>query len=651
MTEVFIAGQRLDLNPNDIIALTKQINDIAEIQRRNADFTNRFTCYKTPNNMAIAEMLNVPGNTSTRPYKWAPAKIVSNGIPVTNAGIALLQETRNANTYEFIIYAGNYDLYSKIADKYITDLDWSDLNHNFEITQLYVQDDREDNYIYPLADTLGGLFNITDAGTTTFDAEYQVPHVFVKTIWQRIFDEADISYYGDFFDSDAFINDLVVADNSEFEENKKYVAIVKNEETEYVNIGGLLNTTPQSVDSSVYLTAEKDDQSMLDSPPYTVVIPRRGVYELTLAIADVSTLICQNLRIRILKNYSTTVEEVTIGTKEQNPAYHQTIDITKRIMCEVGDYFSINVRVETKTVSGYSYEQFQVLLTGVTFTVAYDSKILYGEQIDFSKQLPRVKQIDFLKAIMQKYGLMYQPDTTGAYHFVPIEAVLNGEIGTADMTEKLHDETKEGYRIGSYNKNNKFVYRYYDEDLLGEGYADYSYPIDIDDLGEEGNVVESTIQACGEYTKVNDNVEKLAGIYSYTNNGTVEEPDYKLLSKNILKVVRLQRIELSYHELSINVEGATSVYWGVYSPLSYPFAKFAAQHWPLLVEAYYPAFIKLTQKPIVKNVRMWLTPIDIYFLDLFKIVYFRQYQSYFYINKINNFQAGKLSDCELIKIQ
>lgn len=94
MIEIFIDNKRIDLFTKDAIALTKQINDIAEIQRRQADYTNRFTVRKTPTNIAAAGFLNVPGNTSTRPYKWSVGKIVSNGIPITTNGQALIMETR-----------------------------------------------------------------------------------------------------------------------------------------------------------------------------------------------------------------------------------------------------------------------------------------------------------------------------------------------------------------------------------------------------------------------------------------------------------------------------------------------------------------------------------------------------------------------------
>ena len=211
--EVYIADLKLDLKEEDTVALTKQINDIAEIQKRQADYTNRFLCKRTPNNMAIAEMLNVPGNTSTRPYKWASARIVSNGIPVTNYGIALLQETKNREEYEYIIYAGNYDLFSKIDGKYITDLDWCDLIHTFDITQLYLQADRTENYIYPVAETMDGKMNNRNSNPDEIDIEYQVPHVFVKTIWQRIFNEAGLEYHGNFFATNTmFNNELVPAD-------------------------------------------------------------------------------------------------------------------------------------------------------------------------------------------------------------------------------------------------------------------------------------------------------------------------------------------------------------------------------------------------------------------------------------------------------
>lgn len=97
MIEIFIDNNRIDLFTKDAIALTKQINDIAEIRKRQADYTNRFSIPKTPNNMAIAGMLNVVGNTSTKPYKYSNASIISNGITITDSGIALIQETKNRN--------------------------------------------------------------------------------------------------------------------------------------------------------------------------------------------------------------------------------------------------------------------------------------------------------------------------------------------------------------------------------------------------------------------------------------------------------------------------------------------------------------------------------------------------------------------------
>ena len=60
---------------------------------------------------------------------------------------------------------------------------------------------------------LDGKMNNRNSNPDEIDIEYQVPHVFVKTIWQRIFNEAGLEYHGNFFATNTmFNNELVPAD-------------------------------------------------------------------------------------------------------------------------------------------------------------------------------------------------------------------------------------------------------------------------------------------------------------------------------------------------------------------------------------------------------------------------------------------------------
>lgn len=630
MIEIFIDNKRIDLFTKDAIALTKQINDIAEIQKRQADYTNRFSIPKTPNNMAIAEMLNVPGNTSTRPYKWASARIVSNGIPVTNYGIALLQETKNSSEYEYIIYAGNYDLFSKIDGKYITDLDWSDLIHTFTSDNWIGSWTNTDGYIYPIAETLDGKFKIVQTGSDIVDIRYQVPQVFVKTIWQRIFDEAGLEYHGSFFTTDTnYLNELVPADVDNID--KELNSVRFQTKGDKINPG----VFPYSV------LVDEDPNSLKDPLlDRNYIVEEDGRYVLSI---DYNYQVRASLGIVLfIAINGVTQLPGTVFSTAGCPQETLHIVFTKEYDLKAGDRIAyVAVSSPRSGCSPLSHQSYEVDHEMTLQYVGIPS--LYGYNIDFSLYLPKVLQVDFLKAIMQQYGLLYQLNNDGRYEFIRIEDLLNGVSGVNDLSNKYHKETSETYRIGSYGLTNIFKYNYYDKDLSGEGYADVSFTTNIDNIEKEINVIDSIIEACGDY-EVLQVAGKIAAIHSFQKQN---DDTYLLRSNDKLKTVILNKsngFELTFYDSDVHIYGQSYTSWLI------PYVKFTPLHWENLLALYYPKFVLMIQKPLKKKVSMWFTPIDIYFLDMFKVVYLEQYQSFFYLNKVSNFQAGKLSECEIIKI-
>jgi len=247
---------------------------------------------------------------------------------------------------------------------------------------------------------------------------------------------------------------------------------------------------------------------------------------------------------------------------------------------------------------------------------------------------------------MQQYGLMYRVDNEGKYQFIKIDELLNKKQGFYDWSDKLDSESSEVYRIGNFSKDNLFTYNYNDKDLLGNNYADGSYGISIDDLPLSGETISSIIEACGDYM-IYDNWNTIASVHAYKN--TVSDaslpPKYELQEVN--KMIVAQKL---VHNVEYMTYGNDSEYLGFDFNETQAIAKFSEFHWNKLIEENYGKYIKLVQKPLVKTVKIWLTPIDIYFLDMFKLIYLRQYQSFFYLNKVSNFVAGKLTDCEIIKV-
>jgi len=272
--------------------------------------------------------------------------------------------------------------------------------------------------------------------------------------------------------------------------------------------------------------------------------------------------------------------------------------------------------------------------------------VQYGSTIDFSKLLPKIKQIDFLKAIMQQFGMIYKLNNDGSYSFITINELLKGTAGKDNYTQKINREKSELYSIGNSGKKNYFKYQYSDNDKITAGYADKTIEIDIDNITEEVDLIPSIIEAAGDYI-LYDNWQTISSVHAYENTETdnTAVPRYKLNGNNKLVIARKVMHEVDYYTV-----GNGNIYITFEFNENQAVAQFKDFHWNELSDLYYTEYIKIIQKPLKKVVQFWLTPIDIYFLDMFKIIYLEQYQSYFYLNKVSNFQAGKLTDCEIVKI-
>ena len=64
----------------------------------------------------------------------------------------------------------------------------------------------------------------------------------------------------------------------------------------------------------------------------------------------------------------------------------------------------------------------------------------------------------------------------------------------------------------------------------------------------------------------------------------------------------------------------------------------------------YSSLISVLQEVVLIKIKMLLTPLDIYNFDQFTPVYLRQFGRYYYVNKISDWEAGKLCNVELLQL-
>ena len=226
---VNINGEQKYINTYDYepISLNFNIADIQDISSRNSAYSKTIKVPDTRNNrlvfgdigdLSILESSFNP-NKKTRCWILVDTVVVFEGY-LQLRGIIDNQD-KDFREYEVVIYAENDNFFSSIGDDFLTDLDFSELNHTYSeenIVKSWTQSWNH-GYYYPLID-YGFNWNYEDIrydqqilnSNNYVKIEEMFPATNAKYIWNKIFSEAGFTYESDFLDSDVF-EDLYIPYN------------------------------------------------------------------------------------------------------------------------------------------------------------------------------------------------------------------------------------------------------------------------------------------------------------------------------------------------------------------------------------------------------------------------------------------------------
>lgn len=257
----------LDTTEGIPIPLTLQISDITDISSTNSAYSKTIQLPETKNNceaFGFISDLSIsiseggqstlqpftgpndpadPNNSNTRfasqtrgginpfstfnPNKKARCYIMCDSVIVFEGYIQLNRIVKNKdkgiNTLEVVVYAENDNLWTKIGDRYLTDIDFSQLNHDYtiaSITASWYGSADDHGYFYPIIDygdsgsfanqAGGGDWTLYDIGAThSINVANLYPSTYVKTILDRMFQQAGYQYTSNFFNSQRFKNLLI----------------------------------------------------------------------------------------------------------------------------------------------------------------------------------------------------------------------------------------------------------------------------------------------------------------------------------------------------------------------------------------------------------------------------------------------------------
>lgn len=616
MTILKLDGQIVDILPNEV-AQTLQVNDLAEVKDRQANFTNRFKLPFTPLNREVMEYLGIAGNQSTKPYTRIPAQLISEGIELISEGYATISETSDA--YEVIIYDGVISLYEALKGKKLNEINFTDLNHTLD----------EDTWLDSFDNTTGYIYGLGDFGarTTAYPLEvvYQAASIFTHTLWERIFSQNGLTYSGDVFTSTSFLEE-VVSPGEGYDSNYGIPG--------RTNLGfgpGLFSdvktpASPQSYFADFPFSYFNHNTANTDSPTansfrvlYTGWLYLDFDYRLNEVVGYA--------QIRLMQN------GVVIRTFEQTGQYGENIDFVVKV--QSGDVFKFQVRYDTTSDSPYRAE----FSSRINLTI-YEPTAVNFPQIDLANNLPDLNQSDFVKDVMQRYGLMVRKiRNRNHFEFIRIQDLLTNTSSAEDWSDKLVRLDAEQYEFGSYAQSNVMEYKYAGEDAQGEYNGEM--PLSNALLPEEKVMFSSIFTIREESFFINDIPVYSMPIWEEKENNGTSVIAPKSTGVSTFKI-RRENLSITYKMFDIDTN---RTFTG-----SIPFLSYENVGMQFYIDNFYPAFTKMLERPKKRIDYFYLTNIDIYNLDFFKLKYIKQLGQYYYLNKVNNFRSGKVTKCELIQV-
>lgn len=150
---------KIDLFGDEPINLTISIADIKDISKRNSTFSQNFTVPATKNNnILFNHIFNIGSDATFDPSKKTSCYMMNDYIQIFSGVLQLTKikvDNMNVLSYDIVVYGDVIDLVKTLGNKLLTDLDFSELNHNRDavtIQKSWSSVTKDLGYYYPLID-------------------------------------------------------------------------------------------------------------------------------------------------------------------------------------------------------------------------------------------------------------------------------------------------------------------------------------------------------------------------------------------------------------------------------------------------------------------------------------------------------------------
>lgn len=590
MREVLIDNRPVDVNDSDVagyIFTSPIFRDISKI------LSNRTTTYKIPktqHNLSLIGLMDNPDIEGDFPYREHTFEEIRDGLPFIKGVCTLLQISDN-------------DIELSVV--------WGNTINILKLKDLKLRDFTSQDYLLWNNDT--GFMSTSNTNTKGFlpvdfgrgiNLEYTHPSVSMQYILDLIYQETGVLF----------------TYPSEFEDSikKTWIPLIDKEANYLVwdDPKYWVKTTFKGISSSSDFYAPSRLKFDMPSEGNSDLIQNYSGGAFTLIKAKKDSVVTINgyqaFEIGIT---DATQYKLKIYAWGDGVAYQEQIfsiyrdDANNRYLSEANLSMSFSVDkdmdIEIRAVITLNGVRKYNLLTSslvnvglvpnLTIYVKYE-EIRFGDKYPIVANLPDISVVDFIKTIMNMFGLFtyYDFNNENTISFISMDNVYGYKPKSIDCTDKIvtvnDSKMQLSFTYGEYARRNNF---YYKEDdtvtALTSGYI----TIDNQALPDKKDLVTLLFAASDNVT--DENANTYARIKLYEDDGSTNKVEYRLLVEGVYD--------------TNNTDNNT--YKTAYFPEEYSFAGNNG-----LLSKYYSAFQYMLRRPVVVDCYL-------YFQD-FELTQFRE---------------------------
>ncbi|PJJ79960.1 hypothetical protein [Mucilaginibacter auburnensis] len=664
MLQLYINDTLVDLSDDSPIALTFQINNLAEVKNQQGNTSNQFKIPLTQHNRRILGFPDDVAFCSDAPYKKYPAKLVQDGLEIIPYGLAELNSVDN-DTASVTILSGNVDFFDAIDGKlYDMGEIFKPYEHKWDVDSVASSQTKTSGWIYPVID-YGNLPSYPQP----INVNYLRPGFFIKTAIDEIVKKTGYRASGSLLNDPLYPKLIAQFSNSAWEHG----TIFQNNEADDPYRCVVKTNADQTFNKNNYADRFRFYNTVVDKSNLWQTDNGNHVYR---APATLSVSVVFEFSVELMGDLSKNNEDQHFGIVfriKKHPNADFLTDITIDLSTDTQPVtWQLYRRVANNVKLSYELELLQgegvyveynvnnskhgtvVVKQDATLTInTKRQNVLYGHNVQCERIFPDISAKDLLKDTLQRFGIICQTDNAKrTVSFNSFRDIVNNIPVAKNWSDKCLDQGKAiSFQLGGYAQENKLKYKE-DDAVLPIGFADAVIKVNDATLPASADLFESQF------------APTLASPYMNSSVAQIKMTEHDGNEFNIGVAPRIlidQKLPLGGGKTVTFTDGrgnnrivndyiSTPYFHKVDAPDIEGNYGQASLKFDNLRKRYYPELEKIL-KQTKKVVRYFLlTPLDILELDLMVPVYIEQDSAYYYINKIDAWRKGQATKVELVKL-